>query len=74
MQAIYHTSLDEIDFSFFEMLKKQFKKAKVDIVIKEDDETDYLNSSKENKKRLESAIERVKKEEFITLSQDELQK
>ncbi|RLA05992.1 MAG: hypothetical protein DRQ51_10720 [Gammaproteobacteria bacterium] len=33
MQAIYHANLNEITFSFFEKIKKQYSDAKVDIVI-----------------------------------------
>jgi len=37
MEAIYHTSVNELSIYFLEMLKKQFANAKIDI--------DYLNSS-----------------------------
>jgi len=49
VQAIYHTTVDELSVAFIENLKKQFTYSKVDIVIKDQDETDYLNSSSKNK-------------------------
>ncbi len=65
MQAVFHTDLNELTFSFLENLKKQFRNAKVDIVIRENDETDYLNSSKKNRLFLESAIKEVENHNLI---------
>jgi len=59
VEAIYHTSINELSMEFLEMLKKQFVNAKVDIVVRQSDETDYLNSSMTNKKLLEDAIAEV---------------
>lgn len=72
MQAIYHTSVDELSVAFIESLKKQFRNAKVDIVIKEMDETDYLNNSLKNKKLLEDAINEVNATKFINKTPEEL--
>ncbi len=72
MQAIYHTSVDELTLAFLENLKKQFKNSKVDIVIKDSDETDYLNSSKKNKKHLEDAIKEVNATKLINKTVEEL--
>jgi hypothetical protein len=65
MQAIYHTDVNELNIDFLNMLKKQFLNAKVDIVIKDMDETDYLNSSSKNKKILDKAILEVEQSKFI---------
>ena len=72
MQAVYHTSIDELTISFIENIKKQFQNAKVDIVIREQDETDYLNSSKINKQYLDDAILEVNNNKFINKSIEEL--
>ena len=72
MEAVFHTNTNELDFSFLEFLKTQFKNAKIDIFVKEIDETDYLNSSIENKNRLESAIQKVNEKKFINKTIDEL--
>lgn len=72
MQAIYHTSLNEITLSFIENLKKQFHNSKVDIVIKEMDETDYLNKSSKNKMFLEEAIKEVDALKFINKTPEEI--
>lgn len=72
MQAIYHASLDEITMSFIENLKKQFHNSKVDIVIRDIDETDYLNQSKKNRHYLEEAIAEVNDSKLIQKSPQEL--
>ncbi|MFP4486998.1 MAG: hypothetical protein ACLFOC_08545 [Campylobacterales bacterium] len=72
MQAIYHASLDEITMSFIENLKKQFHNSKVDIVIRDIDETDYLNQSKKNRYYLEEAIAEVNDSKLIQKSPQEL--
>jgi len=72
MEAIYHTSINELSIEFFEMLKKQFVNAKVDIVVHQSDETDYLNSSLTNKKLLEEAIAEVEQSKLIHKSCKEL--
>ena len=72
MQAIFHTNLDELNLSFIKNLKKQFQNAKVDIVIKQMDETDYLNSSKKNKEYLEEAIKEVNDSKLIIKTIEEL--
>lgn len=72
MEAIYHTNVNELSLDFLEMIKKQFTNAKVDIVIRQSDDTDYLNSSKTNQKYLEEAIAEVENAKLIHKSIDEL--
>ncbi len=73
MQAIYHTNIDELTVSFIQSLKEQFKNSKVDIVIRDMDETDYLNSSSKNKQYLESTLQEVKDAKFINKTISELE-
>lgn len=72
MQAIYHTSIDELTVSFIETLKQQFKNSKVDIVIKDMDETDYLNKSQKNRHFLEESIKEVEATTLINKTPKEL--
>jgi len=72
MQAIYHTNINELTVSFIDHLKKQFKNSSVDIVIRDKDDTDYLNSSIKNKEFLEEAIREVNNTQFIQKTQEEL--
>ena len=72
MQAVYYTNLDELTVGFIEMLKKQFANAKVELVIRQNDETDYLNSSETNKKLLEKAILEVESSKFISKNLEDL--
>jgi hypothetical protein len=73
MQAIFHTNMDELNIHFLEMIKKQFAHAKVEIIIRDEDETDYLNSSSANRKHLEEAIKEVNKNRLISKSKAELE-
>ena len=72
MQAVYHTNVNELSLSFLEMLKKQFSNAKVDIVIRQNDETDFLNSSDKNRKLLEKAILEVEQSKLICKNIEDL--
>jgi hypothetical protein len=72
MHAIFHTNMDELNIHFLEMIKKQFAHAKVEIIIRDEDETDYLNSSPANRKHLEEAIKEVKESKLISKSEAEL--
>ncbi len=72
MQTIYHTTTSELTIEFLEMIKKQFRDAKVDIIIKEFDDTDYLNSSPKNREVLEKAIAEVNKSKLIHKSLEEI--
>jgi len=72
MQAIYHTTTNELTVSFIEYLKKQFENYSVDIIINEKDETEYLNNSKINKQYLEEAINEVNNTKLIQKTPEEL--
>jgi len=72
MYAIYHTNTNELTPQFIEYLKQQFKNYSVDIIIKEQSETDYLNSSKKNKEYLEEAIKEVENMQLINKTLKEL--
>jgi len=72
MQAIYHTTTDELTTNFIKYIKKQFKNCSIDIIIKEQDETEYLNSSKINKRYLEEAIQEVNSSKLIQKTPKEL--
>ncbi len=72
MQAIYHTSTKELTVDFLEMLKKQFGDAKIDIVVREKDDTDYLNSSTKNRALLEESISAVEQAKLIDKSLEDL--
>ena len=72
MEAIYHTNVNELSIDFLEMIKKQFVNASVDIVIRESNDTDYLNSSIANKKNLEDAIVEVEQSKLINKSLEDL--
>ena len=72
MQAIYHTNINEFTVSFIKQLQKQFKNYSVDIIIKEQSDSDYLNSSKINKQYLNEAIQEVNETKFIQKTPEEL--
>jgi len=66
------TNTNELTPQFIEYLKQQFKNYSVDIIIKEQSETDYLNSSKKNKEYLEEAIKEVENMQLINKTLKEL--
>lgn len=72
MQAIYHANINELTVSFIDHLKKQFQNSSIDIVIKDNDDTAYLNSSIKNKEFLEEAISDVNNTQFIQKTPEEL--
>ncbi|SFR63883.1 hypothetical protein [Thiomicrospira sp. ALE5] len=72
MHAVYHCNLDELNEEFIANLKKQFTHAKVDIAIREMDETDYLNSNTANRAHLDAAIAQVNQANLIKKTPTEL--
>ena len=72
MEATYYFNINELNNDFLSMLKKQFSNAKAELVIRDLDETDYLNSSSANKKALENAIQEVSEAKLIHKSIDAL--
>ena len=58
---------------FIEKLKSLFPNQKVEIQVIESDATDYINSSEENKRRLDKALERIEKMDgLIEVKPDQL--
>jgi hypothetical protein len=68
MQAVFHPDTHELGLDLFEMIKKQFAGARIDIVVHSQDETDYLNSSEANRKALEESIREVEEGRLIVRS------
>jgi len=65
MQAVFHVDSNELDLNFLNMIKQHFANSKLDIVVREQDETDYLNSSPRNRRLLEEAIDDIEAGENI---------
>ena len=57
MDAVFHMDASELDEAFLEGLKQTFQHRRVEIVVRETDETDYLLRSPANRKALLSALE-----------------
>ena len=72
MRASFHMTLEELTPEFLNILKKQFKKAKIDILLRNFDETDYLNMSQKNKELLEKSIKEIENGNCIKKSLEEL--
>ena len=66
MQAIYELDLNELNEELIETLKKQFKKAKLKLIIKED-ETEYLLKNEANKKFLLNSIKEIEEGKIVKL-------
>ena len=60
MYSTYRLNADELSPDFIKGLKKTYQHRQIEIIVQEvDDETDYLLSSEENKKRLLAAVENM---------------
>jgi antitoxin YefM len=60
MQNIYRLNASELDQSFLDSLKAEFKDQDIEIIINPIDETDYLMASEVNRTRLLKAVENIK--------------
>ena len=72
MRALFHLTVEELTPEFLNNLKKQFKNAKIDIFLRNFDETDYLNMSPKNKELLEKSIKEIENGNYIMKSLEEL--
>ena len=73
MQAIYHANLNEITFSFFEKLKKQYSDVMVDIVINDSNKKNNMTYSKKKHNYIDFLIKNPVSvpKNFQFLSRDE---
>lgn len=56
MNAIFRLDEEELDESFLQGLKQTFAKKRLEIVVREEDETEYLLSSPANRRELLEAL------------------
>jgi len=63
MEVSYRLNIDDLDTRFIESIKKLFKDKStyINILVKEEDETDYLLSNPANASRLLKAVENIQK-------------
>ena len=63
MEVSYRLNIDDLDTRFIESIKKIFKDKStyINILVKEEDETDYLLSNPANASRLLKAVENIQK-------------
>ena len=60
MEATYRLNTRELGSSFINSLKEAYPEQDIEIMVREQDETEYLNRSPANREHLEKAIEDVK--------------
>jgi len=71
MQAMFELEVNELDNEFLLFLKKQFKNAKLKLIIKED-ETEYLMKNKANREFLLKSIDEINKGEVKKISVEDI--
>lgn len=59
MNAVYHLDADELNETFLQGLKQTFQKRRLEIIVREEDDTEYLLSSAANRQQLLSALDDV---------------
>jgi 23S rRNA G2445 N2-methylase RlmL len=69
VQAIFELDMKELDNDFLDFLKKQFKNAKLKVIVKED-ETQYLMKNKANREFLLNSIREIENNEIVTLKEN----
>ena len=74
MQTVYRLNAAELDYHFFESLKRLFKDKEIEIIVSEIDETAYLMSTAANRKHLLSAIKNLENgTNLVKIDMDELE-
>lgn len=74
MQTVYRLNAAELDYQFFESLKRLFKDKEIEIIVSEIDETAYLMSTAANRKHLLSAIKNLENgANLVKIDMDELE-
>lgn len=72
MQAHFILDAEELDYSFVDKLKVLFKDKRIELVISESDDTQYLLKNPANQQHLLSAIENSKNKENLVEVDSEL--
>ena len=65
MSSTININTDDLTPDFIDRIKKLFPHKEVEILIYEQDDTDYLLSSEANKKHLLDAVKRVENKEGL---------
>ena len=65
MSATFRINTDELDIDLLEKIKTLYPHKEIEILVYEQDETDYLMGSEANKKHLLEAIGRIEKNEGL---------
>ncbi|HET6402021.1 MAG TPA: hypothetical protein VFH95_11560 [Candidatus Kapabacteria bacterium] len=56
MSTTFRLNADELEASFVEKIKQLFAHKDIAVTIYEEDETDYLSSTRSNRERLDQAV------------------
>jgi antitoxin YefM len=66
MTATFRLPAEELDQSFVERLKAMYREKQIAIVVYEEDETDYLMSTRSNREHLDQSIENIRQGKNLT--------
>lgn len=74
MSAVYRLKASELDRNFLEEIKATFGDLKIEIIVTEFDETEYLLKSESNKNKLLKAVKNVKEgQDLVEVNLPDLQ-
>lgn len=72
MQANFVLDSDELDYALIDKLKVIFKNKRIELMITESDDTQYLLSSKANKDILLNSIRNIENKENLVVADSKL--
>ncbi|WNZ00207.1 hypothetical protein SUSP_002624 [Sulfurospirillum sp. 'SP'] len=72
MHASFILDSNELDYSFIDKLKEMFQNKRIELVVSETDDTEYLCASNANKEALISAIANIDATQNLVIADPKL--
>ena len=72
MHASFILDSNELDYSFIDKLKVMFQNKRIELLVSETDDTEYLCASKTNQEALISAITNIEANQNLVIADSKL--